>query len=324
VRVSWNKSPLDRGFAPVVHGYQVWKQLPQSAATAALKSGAARLLDAQSTAGGRVLRRIVNGLATTYWEYAGGVAAQNFAGYSLSSSTAGDSIGGSNPRTQFMVEAVDDFFPPGPVNPSQYWQSTPDSGYSVDNLPPSLPAAFAGSWTGSGASLHWNANTESDLAGYRLYRGSSPSFVPSPANRIASPVQTFYEDTGAPPSYYRLTAIDIHGNESPSALLLPSGTVDAPEDLPQAENLVLLSANPGRESFALRVELHTAATVDVAVYDAGGRRVRDLARGPLAAGRWPVTWHGERQAGDHAAPGVYFVLMRIADRTWSRRVVLVQ
>jgi hypothetical protein len=326
VRVSWDKSPLDRAFSPVVHGYQVWRQLPQSAAMAALRSGAARLLEPGEITrphdARRVIRAIVTATQTTYWEYAGGVAAQNFAGYSLSASTAGDSIAGSNPRTQFMVEAVDFFAAPGPIVPSEYWQSSPDSGYSVDNLPPALPASFTGSWSSAGAALHWNANIEPDLAGYRLYRGTSASFVPSPANRIATPYQTWFDDTGASPAYYRLSAFDIHGNEGPSALLMPTGTADVADDLPHEVNLAITSANPARQSVALRIELPVAAKLDVTVYDAAGRQVRELASGAFAAGRWPIAWRGETHAGGRAAAGVYFVRMRTEAGVWSRRVIM--
>src|SRR4029077_18036829 len=136
------------------------------------------------------------------------------------------------------------------------------------------PAAFAGSWSGSGASLHWNAHTETDLAGYRLYRGTSPSFIPSPANRIATPYQTWYDDAGASPAYYRLSAFDIHGNEGPSALLMPTGTAAVADDLPHEVSLAITSANPAQQSVALRFDLPVASTVDVSVYDASGRQVQ--------------------------------------------------
>ena len=325
VRVSWDKSPLDTGLDPTVLGYQVWRQVPVAGAISALRAGTARLLGAgapHEAAATRVLRAIGAGAQATYWEFIGGVAAQNLAGYSMTASTTGDSIGGSNPRTKFMVEAVSEFYAPGPTASSQYWDSAPDSGYSVDNLPPALPSGFAGTWSGSGASLHWNANTETDLASYRLYRGTNASFVPSPANRIATPTQTWYEDIGAAPAYYRLTAVDIHGNESGSVLLLPTGTAAVDGALPQAMDLVVASANPVRGSLALRLDLPAPAAVRVHVLDAAGHEVARLAEGTLEAGRWPLTW-SVRNSGHRVPAGVYFVRLDSGGRAWTRKVMVV-
>ena len=47
---------------------------------------------------------------------------------------------------------------------SPRWFSAPDSGYSVDNLPPAVPAPFTGQYVAGTASLHWNRNLEADLA----------------------------------------------------------------------------------------------------------------------------------------------------------------
>ena len=328
VRLTWDASPLDTGLHSELQGYQVWRQVPASTALAALKAGSARLLRSGEapvfSAAARTFRTTREAAAAIYWEYAGGVPAQQFTGYSLTAATTSDSVGASNPRTTFMVQAVGNFYSPGPVSPSTWWDSAPDSGYSVDNLPPSLPAAFSASWSSAKTELHWNANNESDLAGYRLYRGASASFVPGPSNLIATPVQTWYDDLGAPPSYYQLCAVDIHGNESPCALVMPSGTTDAPDDLPTRLAFAVTTANPARGSVAMRVDLPQVATVDVSVLDVSGRRVNRLEHGTLGAGRWPFVWKGAHDDGRSAAPGLYYLRLQAAGRTWTQRVVLLR
>lgn len=322
VRVSWTQSPLEQGFSPVVRGYQLWRQVPQAAAQAALRSGVAVLATERDPEGRRTLRTTSDATTTYYWEYVAGVPAQGFEGYSMTAATTGDSVAGSNPRTLFMVESVTSFNSPGPTYASVYWYSAPDSGYSVDNLPPAIPGNFAASWSsGTGAQLTWNANSEADLAGYHLYRGASSSFVPSPANRIATSTQTWANDPGAPPSYYRLAAFDIHGNEGPSVLVAPNGVTAAGDDLPRAVALALASPNPVRGEALLRIELPEAAAVALEVYDAAGRRVRTLARGVLAAGSTNVRWGGERDNGRTAGAGLYFVRLVTGDRTLTERVV---
>lgn len=65
------------------------------------------------------------------------------------------------------------------------------------------------------ATLTWNANTEADLAGYRIYRGfgtTSPTLLAS-VGKV-----TTYTDTTLPnisqDVTYNLTAFDTSGNES--------------------------------------------------------------------------------------------------------------
>src|SRR5262249_6038105 len=139
---------------------------------------------------GRTFRTSVAGITTFYWEYLGTVPASAQSGYSFAAATPGDSTATGNPRTDFMVEA-DGGFPLA----SMFWDSAPDSGSSVDNLPPPVPAPFAGQYFSSHTDLTWGANPAPDLLEYRLYRGTSAGFVPGPANRVTSTPQTNYQDT---------------------------------------------------------------------------------------------------------------------------------
>jgi len=66
----------------------------------------------------------------------------------------------------------------------------------------------------SAATLAWDANTEPDLAGYRLYRATGSGFMPSPTCGTFSLVQSFglvTQGIDAAPNgrwCYQLTAID--------------------------------------------------------------------------------------------------------------------
>ena len=185
------------------------------------------------------------------WELVASQPAAAIPSYSIVTTTTGDSVDGSNPRSVFAVEAR-----AGTGINANHWWSTPDSGYSVDNLPPAAPAPFTGTYAAGSTSLHWSPNGEADFAHYRLYRGASAGFIPSPSNRVASQPDTGYVDPAGTPSFYKLSAVDVHGNESGYALLAPSGTVDAPGDaVPGALRLGAPQPNPAavgtRIAFAL-------------------------------------------------------------------------
>src|SRR5262249_12217831 len=165
-----------------------------------------------------------------------------------------------------------------------FWASAPDSGYSVDNLGPAMPAPFTGAYAGGGTHLHWGANSESDLAGYRLHRGSSPGFVPGPGNLVSEQPDTGYVDLGPAGSYYKLAAVDVHGNVSPYALLSPSGTTDVGPARPTTMWLAPPAPNPARTGAFFRFAAPHQARVRLALYDISGREVRMLRNGEIEPG----------------------------------------
>jgi len=71
--------------------------------------------------------------------------------------------------------------------------------------------------------------------------------------------------------------------------------------------LALASPNPFRDQVRMTLDLSSAASVRVAVFDAVGRHVSDLANGALPAGRHAFAWDGRDARGADAPAGVYYV-----------------
>lgn len=109
-----------------------------------------------------------------------------------------------------------------------------------------------------------------------------------------------------------------------SAWKLDLGSV--PLDVPTAQahrglHLAAPTPNPARTTTSVALTLASNAQVHVAVYDASGRRVRDLHDGPLASGRHPWVWDACDARGARVRSGVYFV--RASDGVTSRTQRLV-
>ncbi|NVM31115.1 MAG: PQQ-binding-like beta-propeller repeat protein, partial [Candidatus Helarchaeota archaeon] len=69
---------------------------------------------------------------------------------------------------------------------------------------------------GNALSLSWTANTEPDLANYKVYRSMTPGFIPSLGNFVATSMTNTYLDTGLTDDltyYYRISALDEVPNE---------------------------------------------------------------------------------------------------------------
>jgi hypothetical protein len=308
VRVTWNPSAADDPAAKMAVGYRGWRSLELTAA-AQLSERHAGITGMFMDRGKRYLA-----LAGQYWEMVAEEPAVQVPGYALSLPTAQDSTAANRADQAFMIEAYDDS--------TNHWYSNPLTAHSVDNLPPAVPAPFTGNYVASTTYMLWNANTEPDLAGYRLYRGSSVGFVPGPANLLTTLTSPGYDDHAGSPYIYKLSAVDIHGNESGFAVLFPSGTLAVGGDVPRALAFTLGSRNPMRGGATLQLAMPVAGHVRVAIYDAGGREVRTLADGVQPVGTRALTWDGADVTGRAAPSGLYFARLVTAERALTLRLVL--
>jgi len=96
-------------------------------------------------------------------------------------------------------------------------------GSTVDTTPPAPPSALTATPGKGRVTLDWADNTESDLAGYRVYRRNKNGTWPT--SPLVSITSSAFTDTGLKngTTYtYRVTAYDRNGNQSQ-----PSGAVSA-------------------------------------------------------------------------------------------------
>ncbi len=94
---------------------------------------------------------------------------------------------------------------------------------------------------------------------------------------------------------------------------------------PGAAPLLELAApwpNPARSMAHLDFALPRAGPLGIEIHDLQGRRVRTLASGRLAAGRYALAWDLRDDAGRPVAPGVYLARLRGEAGERSRRIVV--
>ena len=304
--LTWTASSLD---APggAVNSYRVWRRIPPALVTATTR---ARL---ESRAVIAIPRSAGSTEDVVYWEALVTLPAQRLPGYGYTAATTQDSMHHSNPYTAFFVTALTS-------NIDVFYSSEVDSGYSVDNLRPGNPHGFAGTPTASGFSMQWEPNEEPDVAGYRLYRGETEDFVASDAALIASPTEPAWVDAGGSGQwFYKLSAVDIHANESDFARLAPTAVSVEPEG--PAPTLALHGARPnpvldGRLSLWFVLGREGPARLDLV--DLAGRRMlsRDLSH--LGGGLHVL----EVAGAERLAPGIYFARLCQGPQALESKVVV--
>jgi DNA-binding beta-propeller fold protein YncE len=302
VRIRFLADALDiaAAAAPIVR-YDVFRKIDESlSARAARDAGPARTRPPGTLVAG--------------WDYVGTHPAFADSEYNLVVPTLADS-NGSGPHTAvFFVRAAT-------ATPSVYFDSRADSGRSRDNLPPAIPAPFAGVYSGGASHLHWGLNTEADFWYYRLYKGSTIDFVPGPGTLIASTADTGYVDPDAAGGCYKLTAVDSNDNSSPYATVSVSGTVGVPAESPLAFTLDEVRPNPVvRGRLTARFILPSDAPATLELVDVTGRRIVARDVGALGPGRHAVDLL--EVAGVRS--GIYFIRLRQGDALKTVRTAVLQ
>lgn len=176
---------------------------------------------------------------------------------------------------------------------------------ALDTTPPAAPTGLTAARNGGTVRLSWVANTEPDLAGYSLYRGSSASGTFARIND--SLLVDERDDDAALPAgqdvaWYRLAALDRSGNTSSMSPAVSVSLAGA--------DVVLQPAypNPSPLSGPVRIPVLVSAApagVRLDVLDSGGHRVRRIDLASLPAGSSEILWDGRNDAGRLVAPGVY-------------------
>lgn len=319
VSIRWIASVLDVAPGNPIDAYWIWRQVPTGLALQALAgrvqpAGASGLLSAND---GRVFKTTLDGSQLYYWEYVGSQVAHGFPAYSYTAPTLFDATPDSDPYTLFMVEAEQ-------LEEGIYWSSAPDSGHSIDNLAPPSPLLIAATYLDGTASLRWEPSVAPDLARYNVYRGNDQSFSPGPVNLVGSTSDTSFVTYAGAPYYYKLSALDIHGNESSFVTVLPTGTLGVEDGLARGLALAAPRPNPAPGNADIRFALSREGPATLEVFDASGRCVRVLASGVMSAGEHSIRFDLADGSGLRSSAGLYFVRLSAEGRQLTRRLVVIR
>ena len=249
VRMKWQASPLDSmGSAQPVTGYALWRRIDELPAW----------MDIQAAA--------VPGPVPMYppgdWDYLGTVPACCEETYATILPTLADStVEHGMHWSVFFVRALTE-------TPGIYYDSQPDSGWSVDNLAPAPVAGFSGvqSLEPPGLRLYWEPGTEEDIVCYDIFKNAAEDFIPGESNFVGSTTGTEMLDTDWTPAdedFYKIMAVDDSGNRGEAAVLRPEnisvGTYLQSFYASWRERCIEISwtlseADEGTEFFVLRAE----------------------------------------------------------------------
>lgn len=102
------------------------------------------------------------------------------------------------------------------------------------------------------------------------------------------------------------------------------GTSGVPESLAPAARLDRNRPNPFNPGTVIAYQVQSAGAVRLEILDPMGRLVRTLLDGYLPAGEYETAWDGLDDHGGRVPSGTYLYVLRVADFTASRKLVLLK
>jgi hypothetical protein len=190
--------------------------------------------------------------------------------------------------------------------------------------------------------LQWTTQSETDNAGWNVYRSSTELFEDSElltgemipgAGTTSQATDYIWEDTQQPSVgaeyWYWLESVSYSGATEtfgPVTLTIPyeEPGQNNPE-VPRVYGLMQNHPNPFNPSTEISFVLPQSAHCTIDVYDIAGRKIKTLLNEPVAGEELTsVFWQGDDAQGNPVASGIYFYKMRAGKYTSTRKMILMK
>lgn len=160
--------------------------------------------------------------------------------------------------------------------------------FTATNPAPAAPTGLTAAGVPDGVQLKWNKNVESDLAGYRVYVGTTSGFTPTTPVTDTQATSFFYQNSTIIPYFFKVMAYDVFGTESlaATATAAPKGIFSVDTLSPKPPTGVTATITTAVDSalttsMAVSWTAVTQNTDNSAVTDLAGYRVRYRPAGTL-------------------------------------------
>jgi hypothetical protein len=195
------------------------------------------------------------------------------------------------------------------TDPLVYFNSQPDSGYSIDNLAPQAPEGLAviSQVNEYPVELRWNRNSEKDINYYCVYKEDE---------KIATIIDTTFIDSDVLDGeyVYKITAVDFNGNESGF-----SESVSEETELPTEFSLSQNYPNPFNPSTVIEFALPTSGNVSLKVFNSLGEEVAELVNTEMVAG-----YHSVNFDASNLSSGIYFYRITADNFIQAKKMLLLR
>jgi hypothetical protein len=173
--------------------------------------------------------------------------------------------------------------------------------------------------------LDWDASLDNDFQYYNIYRSENENFTIEGATILSSESNNAFLDENVETDrtyYYKVTAIDFHGNESDASLVasIQVAIVDIPDNFELAQNY----PNPFNPTTTISYALSEESDVTLMIASLTGRRIRSWNIAGQRAGWHEVLWDGKNNSGNTVSTGIYIYTLKAGNFVDTRKMVFMK
>lgn len=327
VRVRWNRFPGDGISNNPVIKYGIWRRIDDktlSKNAIAVSTYEEMFNNIENISNGN--KFVVNETGEL-WDFVKDVPATGESQYSTITATLFDST-----KAQGMRWSV--FYISGHSSSGGLVvKSAIDSGYSIDNLAPNAPTPKMATKTSEKVTIEWSDPVDDDFNYFQVYRGTKEYFDASVTKPVARLVETkFIENlsTVNEKYFYKITAVDFNGNESPYSLEISEDNIitsigdDNSKNLPNVFRLDQNYPNPFNPTTHISYQLPKSVYVNLTIYNVLGVKIRTLVNEWKSTGFYEVEWDGKDESGNGVSSGIYIYRINAGKYSESKKMAFMK
>jgi hypothetical protein len=180
----------------------------------------------------------------------------------------------------------------------------------------------------------WVSQSETNLLGYRLYRGKNDEFGQAilisgliHATNTSQQQTYLYEDKELDEAgiyYYWLEHQELEGSlhlHGPVSIEYLNSPTEAPE-IPVVNGFASIYPNPFNPETQIKFGLASKTDHNLEVYNLKGQLVRQLSGGIREKGYYTVSWDGRDNNNGKCSSGMYVIRLRAGSQSFTRKAVL--
>ncbi len=186
--------------------------------------------------------------------------------------------------------------------------------------------------------INWTTESETDIMGYHLYRAEENDvelalrineFLIPATNASTTTDYVYYDHRIADNAtyYYWLEVLELDGSSTlfgPVAIYVILGSSTDETFVPAFYDIGNTFPNPFKSRVSFDVSVKNPERFSASVYNLKGQRVRTLRNSILNSGTHRIEWDAKNDNGTVEASGLYFVRIKIGDREYTRKAVLLK
>ncbi len=239
------------------------------------------------------------------WVSLGSIPATQVENYTFLAHTNKDFTEENSNYSKFYISAHT-------ANPMIYYNSMPDSGYSIDNIVPEVPIGLIAEFNVESKSvvLNWAENNDIDLQYYKIYRNNT---------LLQTSVSAEFEDINIDElSYdYNISAVDTHGNESELSLTETVFIVGVNE-LGNTQDLAIINyPNPAKDFTTFKVTNEINSDIKIEIYDLSGKNLEVIFNGLPSDNSFEIEYETKK-----LIKGIYYYVLTSEHKSITKRLVV--